>query len=1345
MSAPNYEYMNMYGSKRAKLEEIIAEELRKPRPASHSSHFEPPDEKPPKKPQDKRLTELLAENMHEQLTLNGITVGSGASTSASTDASTSTYTGAGAGAGAAQQQQQQQHQQHQQSIIIPKSIEIPPMEGDLPQLSLHSSFFVEGVKIGWPFPVVMPPQRQMALHLIKALKKEKHVVLESPTGTGKSAAILCAVLAWHRYHLKRNTDSSDQPLPKIIYCSRTHSQVAQMISSLRKTPYRPRMAILGSRQHLCIHKQVLADGKNINTECRVRVRNTDEMRKRMFTNANEFYDDQEPPMSMPQDELESATKTFETDTDANANDNANDNNDTGARTSKACCGHYRQLGPKRTAQLAHACFVPSCASNKKGGALTKQGTHDVEDLVKFGNDPYRKRSVAVYREDKQPFGMTVVEQEGRIHVAQVHARSPASQTSLKIGDELMQINGQPVEAHSSVDDIARRIGATPLGEPLLVDATSDSNLSVRNDDDEDTSSPHAPCPYYLARALAKNAELVFCPYNYVLDPSIRSSLGLELDNAVVVLDEAHNVEDVLRDAGSGKFGEFEMAEIIIMLQFYATDLKTNNGASEEKKDLTECAHELLVLMETLMYFLMDSKLAFERTKSAKIVEDWAKFKTPDETEFDMTFDGPNGHGVRGKAVGCATFFDKVTEKKLDVKALKINVEAMEAHIRSKQDFARDKYSSSLDKLAELITMLSYAYEHTEHYYIATVAKANGNLEFASGQMMASSSTNRFQRKPQRLPIIPPRKGNDTATLRSLPDVCLHPHCRAIKCGPNFISGHVRHGDYCNGSQPPWEAHLVIELLTPSRFFADLRTKCRTIVLASGSLAPIPSLCAELGLEGQSAANATAKPALVAGKKVPFGNLARPPPAASKKRPIDKVKSESALGGDTKEVNVPEVPRLQIQPKPLEANHVIDLEKQLLAVSCGYFTDGSPLTVNYSNWSKGNFLEKLGDAIATVIEAIPTGGVLIFLPSYSFLRKCIAKWKPTNNSVPNWGGWGNTGQEDSPIWDRLTASKGKIIVEPTGSQSKFEMARDEYATTIKETGRCILFAVFRGKMSEGISFNDDNARGVICVGIPYPNAFDRSIKAKKNYNDEQRKIHRRKDVLPGNEWYSQQAYRAIAQALGRCIRHAADYGTVVLMDSRHCDDGGPRDGDLCRAHQKLPKWMRYNVKNLSKSSHDMGYGGDKSIPGGWSGLQREMNRFFAEAPSHAKLVLDKQTDQLLKSQAQSSKHQFNVKTGRWTPSGKSNALEDAWGKQKVEQQAQRLFQHPNHVTPQSPMMYDLASPAASITSSSNDVIGKMSVKELKAAIHKAGLDHQARGLIEKQEFVKLLRDHQAKGK
>ena len=40
---------------------------------------------------------------------------------------------------------------------------------------------------------------------------------------------------------------------------------------------------------------------------------------------------------------------------------------------------------------------------------------------------------------------------------------------------------------------------------------------------------------------------------------------------------------------------------------------------------------------------------------------------------------------------------------------------------------------------------------------------------------------------------------------------------------------------------------------------------------------------------------------------------------------------------------------------------------------------------------------------------------------------------------------------------------------------------------------------------------------------------------------------------------------------------------------------------------------------------------------------------------------------------------------------------------------------------------------------------MSVKELRAAIRRAGLGSQAVGLMEKSEFVKLLRDHREGGK
>ena len=60
------------------------------------------------------------------------------------------------------------------------------MEGDISQLRLQNSFFVEGVKIGWPFSTILQPQRLMAVHIVKALKRSLHCVLESPTGTGKS-------------------------------------------------------------------------------------------------------------------------------------------------------------------------------------------------------------------------------------------------------------------------------------------------------------------------------------------------------------------------------------------------------------------------------------------------------------------------------------------------------------------------------------------------------------------------------------------------------------------------------------------------------------------------------------------------------------------------------------------------------------------------------------------------------------------------------------------------------------------------------------------------------------------------------------------------------------------------------------------------------------------------------------------------------------------------------------------------------------------------------------------------------------------------------------------------------
>ncbi len=56
----------------------------------------------------------------------------------------------------------------------------------------------------------------------------------------------------------------------------------------------------------------------------------------------------------------------------------------------------------------------------------------------------------------------------------------------------------------------------------------------------------AGCPYYASREKQQQAQLVLCPYNYVLDPGIQASLGIDLSGAIVIIDEAHNIADVCR-------------------------------------------------------------------------------------------------------------------------------------------------------------------------------------------------------------------------------------------------------------------------------------------------------------------------------------------------------------------------------------------------------------------------------------------------------------------------------------------------------------------------------------------------------------------------------------------------------------------------------------------------------------------------------------------------------------------------------------------------------------------------------------------------------------------------------
>lgn len=49
------------------------------------------------------------------------------------------------------------------------------------------------------------------------------------------------------------------------------------------------------------------------------------------------------------------------------------------------------------------------------------------------------------------------------------------------------------------------------------------------------------CPYYISREIHKVVDILFAPYNYLIDRGYRKSLNLDWKNSVLIFDEAHNL------------------------------------------------------------------------------------------------------------------------------------------------------------------------------------------------------------------------------------------------------------------------------------------------------------------------------------------------------------------------------------------------------------------------------------------------------------------------------------------------------------------------------------------------------------------------------------------------------------------------------------------------------------------------------------------------------------------------------------------------------------------------------------------------------------------------------------
>lgn len=155
---------------------------------------------------------------------------------------------------------------------------------------------------------------------------------------------------------------------------------------------------------------------------------------------------------------------------------------------------------------------------------------------------------------------------------------------------------------------------------------------------------------------------------------------------------------------------------------------------------------------------------------------------------------------------------------------------------------------------------------------------------------------------------------------------------------------------------------------------------------------------------------------------------------------------------------------------------------------------------------------------------------------------------------------------------LIERKKKVLYESREAVTTTDALLQEYTEAVETGSGALLLSVVGGKLSEGINFSDKLGRGVLIIGLPFPNIRSAVWQAKIKYIEEKtykqssgaESERKHNASAAGRDFYENSCMRAVNQCIGRAIRHVNDYAAIIMVDRRY---------DTPRIQGKLPGWIR----------------------------------------------------------------------------------------------------------------------------------------------------------------------------
>lgn len=597
------------------------------------------------------------------------------------------------------------------------------------------------------------------------------------------------------------------------------------------------------------------------------------------------------------------------------------------------------------------------------------------------------------------------------------------------------------------------------------------------------------CPYYASHELYQNAELVLCPYSYLIDPVVRGARGIDISGDVIVLDEAHNIENYALEAASFEVDFADLRRVVDDVDTMLLKVDTTTVPA----DLIAAYQKLRTLLEALLVLT-------DNIVSANELEQHFNFETAVfdrkkllEKLCDVDINSDEVMFWRGAYDYIANFGDGNEAKR--VKKMGTDRPILEISPVKSSKPSTPVVDEDMKKVTESAPPKAAGYG----YGCDPVVNSSSQLNMEEPTTAPPGQERRRGRKIKRRGRRPGTRDAEAnkpwlAKCMNVSHSLLTTLAFLFEYPDDFVLVVDRRTvDFVTAVK------VKISCLNAAICFRELSTKARSVIVASGTLSPMASFAGELGTEF----------------------------AITKSLP-----------------------------------HVINVRKQLYVGVVATGSGGVMFDATFHGAARFEFQDGLGEALVDYARVVP-GGMLVFFPSYRMMDNLRGRWA------------------ESGIWESLLSVKSAVLVEPTKRGEEFDHVMEQYQAACSGNG-AVLFAVCRGKLSEGVDFKDEMSRAVVIIGIPFPFKGDVLVNQKRMWNDRGRNEGKRKDLQSGAEWYEMQAYRALNQAVGRAVRHRYDYGAILLIDGRFRNE---------RVLQQLPKWTRNAVNGTDgrhqKVMHELG--------------------------------------------------------------------------------------------------------------------------------------------------------------